>query len=369
MTSPDYKQIIDLSLYDKNPSDIADTAQALLRSRIPDWSPASTNVEVMLIEAMALEVSETIFSLNRLPQTMIYALLAMYGVDKYPGTAPECDFVFWAYDSGGYTIPEGTEVALQLPSGEFLSFYTEADSEIDIGDTSVIITAVAREYTSAANGIPASTQAVLVDAVAGIESVYTDTEITNGADPETMEAWAARGALILQRLVDTLVLAPHFTAAALGDPLVYRATTYDDYEPGVGFSPGHVTVIVYGTGGVLTTPQKAAIQADLADRAQANLIVDVIDPTLVDIPVTASVIVKVGYVAGDVQTAIETALGQYLNPLSWLWGEPVRPNELISLIDQVPGVSYVESLTFPATTITLGTEALANPGTFTITAT
>ena len=373
--SPDYTEYVDLTLYDKDPTDIVEAAQTTLQSRIPDWVPSSTNVEVMLLEALAIEVSETIFSINRLPESMVRVLLALYGVEQGAGTPPIVTLRLTAYDNDGYVIPAGTEVAILTGSGEYVSFFTNVNMSIVAGSLTGTVLATATVNTNIANGLAIGTIAELIDAIVGVETVDTTTVVAGGTLPETVEAWTERGVQRLRRLVDTLVIPSHFTQAALENSLVYRANTIDNYDPTVsppstpGDDPGHVTVVVYGSGAALTNGQKTTLLDSLELRSNANLILHVIDPTIVTVNVTAAIKVAAGYTSGSVISAVQARLTQYLSPTKWSWSGVVRRNELISIIDQVAGVDYVSSLTLPSADVSIGADkALASPGTLIITA-
>lgn len=375
--SPDYTQYTDLSLYDKSPSDILAAALATLQSRVTDWSPEATNVEVMLMEALAVEVGELAFSINRIPRNLIYVLLSLYGVVRDPGASPAVELTFTMQDDAGYVVPAGTEIAIPLGTSdyiattEYMTFYTATDLYVTAPNTTGTVIAHAREYTNIANGIDAGTEVEIVAAIDGVESVVTSTEISGGALPETDEEFASRGAQRLQRLVDTLVIPDHFTQAALEDPSVIRATTIDNWDasgPGdPGDDPGCVTVIVYGDGAALSTEAKATLAESLAARAAANLTVTVTDPTLVEIDVTTEIVPSGGYASVAVIEAVTARLTEYLSVTNWAWDATVRYNELISVIDQVEGVDYVTTLTTPAADVTL-TEvgSLVSPGTFAV---
>jgi hypothetical protein len=373
--SPDYTDFVDLTIYDKDPTDIYEAAIAVLQSRIPDWTPASTNIEVMLLEALAVEVSETVFNINRIPQNMLRVLLALYGVVQGSGTPPTVDLTFEAYDEDGYVIDAGSEVVITTSTGEAISFFTDAEATILVGDTTTVVSATADVNTNVANGIPINTEVELLDAILGIETVETATVVAGGTLPESVDDWTVRGTQRLRRLVDTLVIPSHFTQAALEEELVYRANTVDNYDPTAdpagepGDHPGNVTVVVYGDGGPLTSGQKEDLDTSLSERANANLIIHVIDPTIVTVDVTVSIAIVAGFVEADVITAVTARLEEYLSPTTWPWSGTVRRNELISVIDQVLGVEYVGTLTTPAADVVVGADtALTDAGTIVITA-
>lgn len=361
--SPDYTPYTDLALYDKSPTDIYTAALTTLQARLPDWEPDATNIEVMLIEALAVEIGEMLFSLNRIPSNLVYVLLSLYGVVRDPGSTPFVNVTFTMQDDTGYVVPAGTEVAIATNSSdyiadtEYMSFYTTTDLVVSSPNTTGTVVAQSTEYTNTANGIDAGTTAEVVNSLDGVESAITASAVQGGALPETDEQFAARGIQRLQRLADTLVIADHFTQAALENTLVYRANTIDNWDATGNNNPGddagYVTVIVYGEDGALTTSEKTALQADLTTRAAANLIVRVIDPTILAVDVTTIVKVKDDYGDLAVTTAVSEAINQYLSPSNWGWDAAVRVNELISIIDQVEGVEYVASLAKPVMDVQL----------------
>lgn len=377
-TSPDYTPYVDLTLHDKSPADILAAGMATLQARIPDWVPTASNIEVLLLEAMAIEVGETLFALNRIPRTLLLALFTMYGVTPDPGERPYVDVTFTAQDDSGYVVPAGTEVALLINEAdysvdnEYLTLHTNTDLVIASPTTSGTVIATADVYTDTANGIPSGSTVEIVDSVTGIDSAVTGSAVGGGRLPETEESLVQRGAQRLSRLSDTLQTPNHFTQAALETTGVVRATTIDNWDStgpdDPGENPGYVAVVVYGNGAPLSAGAKTSLQGELELRAAANLIITVIDPTVQDVAVTASVAVLPGYTGANVISAVETRLNQYLSPSSWPWSGTVRRNELISVIDQVEGVDYVDSLTVPANDVVISAaNALARASTLTIT--
>ena len=87
--NPDLFAYVDLRIYDKTPDDIKNAAMATLAASMPEWEPHSTNVEVLLMEALAIEVAEAVFSINRLPQAMVEIFLGLFGIDRLPGVEPK----------------------------------------------------------------------------------------------------------------------------------------------------------------------------------------------------------------------------------------------------------------------------------------
>ena len=374
MANPDITQYTNLTLYDKDPQDIVDAALVTLQSRLPEWTPSETNLELALIEAMALEVAESIYAINRLPEVMVEVLLTLYGITRDSGSAPTVDVTFTMADDAGYVIPAGTEVSIPISDEENLSFFTDESLTIPEGETSGTVSTTATESTIAANGIDIGTECELVDAIEAVDTVVTDTEIAGGVAPETTEAWLTRGIQRLQRLTDTLVIPDHFTQLALEQTYVVRANAIDNYDPESGNDPGddagHITVVVYGDGANVSAPNKTTLLTLLENNAAGNLGVHLIDPTIETVDVTATVKKLASYDSTVVLNSVVDALEAYLSPSTWAWSGTVRVNELITLISNVAGVDYLVSMSEPATDISVGADSvLVNAGTITITVT
>ena len=100
----------------------------------------------------------------------------------------------------------------------------------------------------------------------------------------------------------------------------------------------------------------------------ANLIIHIIDPTVVEIDVVVEVVKFPEYEGAVVQANITAALDDYLSPQTWPWSRYLRYNELIALISNVDGVDYVSSMTTPSSNVDLGDSAtLTTPDDYTIT--
>lgn len=109
--------------------------------------------------------------------------------------------------------------------------------------------------------------------------------------------------------------------------------------------PGFVTIFGYGFNTYLTQSEKQQIKADVQRNAVAGLTIDVLDPTLVNLTVTANVIISEDYESTILTNAINNVLVDYLSPGNYPANlDRVRPTQLISLIANVPGVVYVDSL-------------------------
>ncbi len=79
-------------------------------------------------------------------------------------------------------------------------------------------------------------------------------------------------------------------------------------------------------------------------KTNTGLVTELVNAELVEISVSVQVMPYVGYTSSQIITAVTDALNEYLSPNRWDWSDTVRQTEIISLIDGVEGVSYVDEL-------------------------
>lgn len=376
MTNPDLSSYIDLTLVDLDSQDLFDAALLLARTTFPEWQPREGNIEVVLMEVLAEMVNETVFAINRLPGAMTEVFLSMYGIERDAGLPPVVELKFFMNGIAGYTIPAGASVSIGTdPELEPVIFETDSELVIPPGDNTGVVSATATTNTAEVNGVAADTLVETNEMLIYVDYIKTNNVVSGGRDEEDDDSYLSRGVQRFQRLTDTLMLPKHFTAAALEQEFVEMATTLDNYNPSgdgdnngpVGNDVGHVTVAVYGDGENVSTLNKAILQDYFDTNSLAALTVHIINPTITSIPVTATVVFEDAVDIIEVTGAINDALTEYLKPVNWNWSSLVRRNSLISIITNVPGVDFVQTLTAPASDVTLtGVAPLTTPGTITI---
>lgn len=348
---PDITSYVDLRPFDLSDQDIVTTAIAATQLNLPGWVPREGNTEVVIFEALALEISEAITAVNRTPGAVLQAILLLAGVDRDFGAAPIASAEFTVGDTLGHTIPGGTRMYLPLDDGTTVVFLVEPPGlDIPPGSSTGTVSIIGDTFTASANGIATGAALLMADPVPFIESVELASDVADGRDRETDNQWRDRGVQRLSRLSDALVLPPHFEAAALERPEVERALAIDLYDPtqvgDPGDHAGHITVAVLGeNGAALSTEAKDDIEQDLEASAVAVLDVHVVDVVIDTVPFAIQVHLLPGFTSGNVITSVEDAVAAYVDPLSWQWGSVIRINELIALADRVDGVDYVGTVT------------------------
>lgn len=367
MATPDLTPYVDLRIFDRDPQDVFDLAIQNLRVLMPEWEPRETNTEVMLLESLSLPIAELMFAVNRLPGAITEILFRLYGIERDYGTPPSTTVTFTLSDNGGHSIPAGTRVRLVTPTFEPVVFTTDVDLDIAQGSITGTVAATGDRFTDEVNETIAGTSLEILDAITFVDRANTATTVLGGVSPEEDEEWLNRGVQRFARLSETLVLPKHFVAAALEEPYVTRAYALDNYNPAagsgsVGSHPGYIAVAVYGDGSLVTTEQKVELDTKFEERAQANLAVSIIDPTVTPVDVSAKVYRNSTTSTAVVLNDVTAALQDFLSPMNWEWSGAVRRNEILAIISQVPGVAYVSELTTPATDITLtGVAPLTSP--------
>jgi hypothetical protein len=249
-SSPDLSGYADLALFDKGPQDIYDAAIAELSVRVPEFIPVEGSVEVQLLEAVAQQVAEAVYAINRIPGAVMQILLQLYGIDRFQGQEPTVDVTFNLADALGHVIPAGTRVRLDLGASLPVVFTTIENGIANPGASTVTVSTLGDRFTSDANSVAVGTALTLVDTQFFVDSAVLATTPVEGVDPETTLDWLNRGSAALGRLSATLALPDAFTDAALENPLIFRAHTLDDWNAGWD-PPLGLAAVPSGTGGTL----------------------------------------------------------------------------------------------------------------------
>lgn len=378
MGSPDASPYIDLTLSDLDPQSIFDAAIAEMKIQLPDWTPREGHTEVVLLEGMAVEVGELVYAINRVPSSVLQALLRLFGIEYDSGVQPTTNLRFNITSTISVTIPMGTEVRLDLPdSMEPVAFFTDNEVTVAPGTPFVEVPATGDRYTDEANGIAEGTVVEVLESMIYLDSVMIGTGgVIGGRDEETDEEYFERGVNILYRQTSTLVVPAQFVSAMLEQPQVERAFAIDNYnvvsDPDgngpVGNDAGHISLFAYGDNRMLTTPEKDALIAAITPYAMGALTLHFADPQINTVNVTVTVARLPNWDPDVVKTNVENAINEYLNPMTWDWSKSVVLFELTTAISNAAGVRYVQTMTTPTGNVTLtGQAALADAGTVTVT--
>lgn len=349
--------------------DIATDAITRLRELLPEWIARNASVEVVLIEALALAAAEISTTGNNVIGEVTEAILSqLYQVPRSAGTNATGTLTVTFDSTISTTIPAGTSFVIA-------DYSIEVQAVADVTVTSASTAAVAVTTvtpTSWLNGV-SSSAVDLLDYIPNAMSVAITTGFSGGSDPEDDNAYIARARNRLARVTSSLVIPGHFTSYVLESGLASNATTigaWDGTSTGtIGTDAGKVTTVVYGFGGNVSDANKTALATAMQDITAAGVTVAVKNASLNTVAVTVTVEALPNTDTVTVKAAVEAALKEYLNPETWVFGETVRTTSLTTLIENITGVDYVDTLAAPASNVTLTANQVAKYGTLTVTVT
>ena len=364
-TSPDFSEYVDLTIYDTDAEVLLNQIVTYGRTIIPEWTPAAGEIEMMLAEVFAVGAADLASYINRLPGGILEAVIALFDVERSDGVAATGTVQFTMVDTNGHTIPSGTTLVYTgglVP----LAFTTDSDLTISSPSSTGSVAVTAITVGAAFNDVPA---AATVQAISNTDYVstvaFTSTNgATGGLDPDTDDAFLSRITNTFSTYSSALVTPSQIRASVLDNfaSTAYRCAVYDKeryLDRAVSSTtehPGYVLVAVASqnatnsTGNfadtTLSASEIAAIRTPLEDRIPAGLQVDIMPAEVVSVSVTASIKAVSGADTSVVETSVNNALAAYFDPNTWDWTKSVvRVNEVISLIDSIVGVDYVESVT------------------------
>jgi uncharacterized phage protein gp47/JayE len=357
-----------VSVDDADPQAIFDRMLTLAETRLPQWEARNGSLETVLMEATAVGVADLIYAANRVMGAMLEGLISLYGVTRDEGTPATGTVRLTLTGSPTTTIEEGT--LFRIEDADSMLVATET---VTVTGSTVDVAVATTDTGGYLNAITAGTACDPVVAVPHLANCVLHTDLNGGADAEDDLAFLSRAATRFARVTSSLVVPEHFTAYALEQPYVKRAVAVDQYDHDGGGAPGdddgYLTVYVYGNGAALSASEKSELQTAMQAQCASILTMTVEDATPVSVAVTAAVTKATGYDDTELEAAIEDALASV-----WSWqtsgfGADVEPLDVQAVIESVPGVDSVTSLTLPSTTATVDFDEFAVIGTVTLTIT
>jgi uncharacterized phage protein gp47/JayE len=360
---------VELTPDDRDPQATFDAMLATVQAALPTWDARDGALETVLLEAFATGAADVIYALNRLPGRIEQDILALYDVARYAGARATGTAVITWDTSRTETVAAGLRFAVP-----------DTDIELEVTTTTsgtgatLSVPVRATEPGSAPNSVASAAALDVLDAIPYAVSVALSGTLSGGADPETDAAYIDRASTRLARVTSSLVVPEHFVAYALENPAVKRAKSYDLWDGTGSLSTsdtGYITIAMYGAQAQVASGTRTTIETEMAERAASMITPVVIGATLTTVNVAATVVALAGYDNNDVRDACEAAVRAYINTDTWVWDASVIDTEIISVLDDVPGVDYVTSGSVtPSGTTTITTPAgLATAGTVTITVT
>ena len=218
-----------------------------LASYFPGWVPREGNLEVALVEEIALLVAEAATAASDVPALIFESFGTLVNITPIVGNYEQIQ-VTWTLVSpatgAGYQIPAGT-IAGFYWQGAAYQFQTIQDYTIPNGSSSLnlIMQSVAtgsvydldalatNSSFSTSEYLVLSTQDPLVSTILIISTPSTLPTLVRATDPESSSAYLNRLASELQLLAPRPITPTDYSSFSQNVSGVYRATTYDGINP------------------------------------------------------------------------------------------------------------------------------------------
>lgn len=353
MTSPDFREYVDLTIYDTTPQILYDDSVTYAQTAMPEFDPRIGTIEDALLQGMAFVGAILATGINRLPNGLMEGILNLLGFARNEAQFATGTATITTSINTGTVIPKGTVFTYDVfEDGITTSYPFETNSDLVIASTfdegEVAITATnAGQYPA----LLAGQTLTLVSQVPYVIAVELTDDIEVGADTETQTQFFNRGAQYLASLNATIATSAQMTNYIVANyttvPVfkVYDLVNSTDMLFATADAPGYVTVAVCNTdGGALTSTVKNDLLADLDDRCVAGLTISVVDMLNFTVQVNVSVSVLDGFTPSTVTDEVAAVLDSYLTYSGWDFAETINKNILIAKASQVPGVRYISSL-------------------------
>lgn len=370
-----------------DPTALAEEAFAWLQSR-PGWEtwvPRSANFDAGGIEGHARIAAEVRDVAATHADEIFVRLGELSGIPRRLPAAARVAATLTAVDTQGYTLPAGAVFGIRATGDTLVRFLTLSDTTIPPGATTVGgVQLVAEDEGAAANDLGGDGVVIgTVDRTLPWATVTLTASTSGGADEQTVADYLDAVAEELQLSAPRPILPRDFAAFARRIPGVYRAVAVDLYVPNPPYGPGEaanvaraLTVYVVDEAGEDPGPDvRAAVQLDLAARRESTFLVYVAAPTYLPVAVSYSGAVVPGYDPAEVRNRADVTLMDYLSPgtfgipagsgpSAWSRADRIRRTELYAVLNQVPGIDYVEdtlTINGAATDLTLSGGAVVLP--------
>lgn len=231
MTSPDFREYVDLTINDLQPDEIYDQAKEYAILALPEFDPRTGTVEDAVLQAVSYASGLVTGAINRLPNGLIEGLMQLLGFNRRQATFAAGKVQFSVIDDAGITIPGGTQLAYnELRDNTTIVhiFETIQPVTVDVGDeVSPEVGIVALE----AGVKPVIADGELLTILTPIGRLF-DAEfkgsLVQGADSESDSSFFNRASTYFLSLSSSLATATQTTSYVLTNyPDAYRTQAYD----------------------------------------------------------------------------------------------------------------------------------------------
>ena len=369
MASPDTRKYVDLSIFSDDPTVVLNEILTAGRTLLPEWTPAVGQIETVLAEAIAFRSAELAAGINRLPDSTTEVLLQLFGLVRDDGVAATAT-VSIEFNAAG-TVPAGTEILyVDSVNDQAYNFALDADiSRTGAGtSTGVAVTAitVGTQYNIGVN----SFNAVAISPSTALEAIVFTSDSSGGTNAETDTEYFDRAVTLLASYTTATTTSSQIKFYVGANKTyanrveVYNQRRYRDRDTMNDEFALHDGAVLVAVASTVSTPASATVElpvssanlsdlyTSLVDRVPSGLTIDVMTAELADIDLTVDVKANTGVNTATLRVALEDAVKAYLDPNNWAFNtQRVRYNDVVSLLEGVTGVDYIQDLKLNASTL------------------
>jgi hypothetical protein len=233
MASPDFSQYIDLTIDDRDATDVYDSAVEYARIAMPEFTPRVGTIEDSILQACALMASMNLSTINRLPHGLMEGILRLMGFNRYEATFSTVNVEFTLVDSSS-SVPNNFFVVYEAVVGnETVQYPFRTTSEITAEPAEAIAYAtLVCEVPGVIPTLLPGTDLTIVQPNPSVLACQTLTLINQGNEPETDEEYFNRATSYLASLSSSLVTAEQIEEFIVSNfPDAFRCKVYDLVNP------------------------------------------------------------------------------------------------------------------------------------------
>lgn len=355
MTSPNFSQYIDLTIYDVDAFEAYNDAIVYARDAVPEFQPRTGTLEEAIMQAIAFHTAVLSSQINRLPNGLMEGMARLAGLERLEATFATGTALFEVFDNNGATIPVGTVIAYEEINDDIITTYTfETTADLVIPALSTTGSVAIRATDAGVYpALLAGQELELVSPAPGVIATELDAAIFVGTNTETDIDYFNRAtqhfASLSTALVTKTQLLNYIRAAYpyVGALAVFDLTDSSILAWSAPDAPGFVTIVLSNLSGTaLTAGQVTEILEDVAAKTVAGLSIDAVSPDTINIECNVEIVVANGFVASEVRNAVDAYLENRLSPIGYNFSGQIIKNEILAAISNIAGVQYVKTLEF-----------------------
>jgi|GEM_PF-2055968 len=360
--SADFLPYINLRPLDITPAQVYLDSIEVARTVFPNFDLRPGTIEDAMFQAFAYMSSLNIGAINRLPDSLMFAIGKMMGTPYVDGERATMNVQFTANSNDGATIPAGTLVAYSPISDTSdlnlnIVFQTDAVHTISANSPGAALPTGTVACTARELGIipsiPAGVSLSLLSFSQELYSAESAGSFVQGQNAETIDEFLTRSTANLASMSSALVTATQLQNYILvSNPgLISRCKVYDLTDPQgnvlLADAPvsGKVTVFAYGPQRNLTDAEKNTLASDVQDKSVAGLEIGVRNPFLLNFRIVATISYYSNLDSANVSDLVKQNLLVAFSPEnSQAVEEKLRYNTVLRTIHELPSVYSVDSL-------------------------